>query len=605
MATAYKTFGDIGDFGFARRRSRPERIMPKKQQVAKIKQYLSNRGADTQVLNLVDDWVDPTVKYETNKAEIIRRVGFGTTRKQPSTKDLREMRCDSLHDECRSNGLDTCQIACDECKNPAACEKADKIEKEIKKHGRELTHLERMQIESAKEAKEKPMKAKFSVGHPVTCREDYELECGFTGVHKITKVKQYPDYVLYGIAGKAQGFVDEECLKKVEVKPPKLKDIEFKRHFILSTTNPDLYRFIQDSKKELTNTVSHRRGIIKGYILVNLDSLKKEGRITETERKAGAKAIERIYDLITDVKQKKAKKKTQTDKERFEREDIDLPMLKPKFKVGQRVRSSIGTPMEGGFSGFGKITSVEPGPDMVLYGMEHIASGRPIGLSTEESYIKAAPKKKTKKVKKTKKEPKKKSLYVMFKGVKKYRMRCPICGRAAPDNFCIVHLDVKALDLETSKKAQKLTSEIMKSQGEWKEAHPKEAKAGKKAEIELLKQLDPYMTKKQKVAEAGKPMAIKEFIKPPKPPKPTPAKPLKKKKEVKSEKSSLPKKAKTALHSKILTDAQIKHARKYGYVNVTIEGVKKKVTKKNYAPRKRIIYWYKSGGKVRLKVVRR
>jgi len=41
-------------------------------------------------------------------------------------------------------------------------------------------------------------------------------------------------------------------------------------------------------------------------------------------------------------------------------------------------------------------------------------------------------------------------------------MRCPKCGRAAPDSFCIVHGDVKAIDLTESKKAQKMTREIIK-----------------------------------------------------------------------------------------------------------------------------------------------
>ena len=98
----------------------------------------------------------------------------------------------------------------------------------------------------------------------------------------------------------------------------------------------------------------------------------------------------------------------------------------------------------------------------------------------------------------------------------------------------------------------------------------------------------------------------------PKPPIPTPTKVIKPVKKVKAkpslQKQALPKKpkaTKTALHSKILTDAQIKYARKHGYVNVTIEGVKKRVTKKNYTPHKRTIQWYKSGGKVCLKVVRR
>lgn len=159
-----ETFGDSGGFAFPKKRLRPERIMPKSQQVAKIRQYLSNRGADIDVLDLVEDWVDPTVIYEANKAEIISRVGFGTTRKPPSNVELREMECTSLYNQCASDGLEICQIACDECEDPVACKKADQIEKEIKKHGRELTPLERMQIYRVKESKRALKKAKYSTG---------------------------------------------------------------------------------------------------------------------------------------------------------------------------------------------------------------------------------------------------------------------------------------------------------------------------------------------------------------------------------------------------------------------------------------------------------
>ena len=111
---------------------------------------------------------------------------------------------------------------------------------------------------------------------------------------------------------------------------------------------------------------------------------------------------------------------------------------------------------------------------------------------------------------------------------------------------------------------------------------------------------------KQKPVIKKKPVVIKAI------------KPLKKAKVIKEVKVTVvkrkkqkiapiakPMKTKTKCHKKILTDTQIKHARKKGYVNVTIEGVKKRVTKRNFKPRKRNIYWYKSGGKVSLKVVRR
>lgn len=496
MATtaAHRTFGNLGGFAFPKKRLRSERIMPKSQQVAKIQQYLSNRGADIDVLDLVEDWVDPTVIYEVNKAEIVTRVGFGSTHKPPSNKDLQEMECTSLHNQCASNGLETCQIACDECNNPAACKKADRITKEIKKHGRELTDFEQMQAAHAKEVKRKVKKAKYSTGQTVKCREGYELQCGFSGIQKITEVKAYPDYVMYGIKGKLQGFVEEDWIVGVK----RLKE-----------------------KKKLQSD----------------DEIDKE-----------------------------MKRMAKRDEERFKREGPDSPFLKPKFKIGQRVRSSIGTPMEGGFSGFAKITSVDSGPDMVLYGMEHIASGRPIGLSTEESHIKAAPKKK---VGKSTKTQKKKSVYVMFKGVKKHRLRCPICGRSAHEDFCIVHSDVKPIDLETSKKAQKLVTENLKYQKE----HEKKIK--------------------QKTT---------------KPSKPTPAKVTpKKKKKVKIVKPSLqknvlPKKAKpskTTLHPKTLTKNQQALLRKYKFIDVSIQGKMYHVTKQNIKDSK--IEWYKKNGKVYLK----
>lgn len=58
------------------------------------------------------------------------------------------------------------------------------------------------------------------------------------------------------------------------------------------------------------------------------------------------------------------------------------------------------------------------------------------------------------------------------------------------------------------------------------------------------------------------------------------------------------------LNAKTLTDKQIQTARKKGYVDIFINGVKKRVTKHNYLPRKQIVYWYKSGSGVSLKRMR-
>jgi len=569
MATAatYKTFGDISDFGFERKRLRPERIMPKSQQVAKIRQYLSNRGADIDVLDLVEDWVDPTVMYETNKAEIVRRVGFGNVQKPPSNKEMREMYCDSLHNQCASDGLETCQVACDECKNPAACKKAERIKKEIKKYGRELTPFERDEIEIAKEAKRKAKKAKYSVGQTVKCREGYELQCGFSGVRKITQVKRYPDYVIYGIEGKLQGFVEEDWIERIKVKPVK------------PVPKP--------KKKQQTD-----------------EQIDKE-----------------------------MKRMAKRDEEMFNR--IDLPFLKPKFKIGQRVRSSVGTPMEGGFSGFAKITSIEPGPDMVLYGIEHIASGRPVGLSIEESYIKAAPKKKPSKTSKPKKEPKTVELgrdiprWIKIKNNKYFYSRSFSTKKEADWWANSLRKDSRLAEvkkykpfifyLSNSNEPQKY---IVWATSPYETIKPPKPK-GKGIEETAIKELNKgakvksYIHGSEEYEKAVGKYYKKRFganvVLTTKPPKPTPAKATpKKKKKAKSAKPSLQKKpsakkSKTSktLHPKTLTDAQIKHARKYGYVNVIIEGVKKRVTKRNYAPRKRTVQWYKSGGKVHLKVVRK
>ena len=174
-----------------------------------------------------------------------------------------------------------------------------------------------------------------------------------------------------------------------------------------------------------------------------------------------------------------------------------------------------------------------------------------------------------KRVLKPTKPPKKKSVYVIFKGVKKHRLRCPICGRSAHENFCIVHSDVKALDLETSKKAQKLVAENLKYQKEH----------GKK---------------------------VKKTTKPPKPTPTKVTKPSKKPKKVKPTKVSKPtKKSKVAKpvkptsQIKTLTPNQRERLRKYRFVDVSIQGKVYHVTKQNVKDGK--VEWYKKNGKVCLK----
>ena len=352
MATAtHATFGYTGSLGkLISARSRREPKYSKAKQTRMICAILSRRMMSPPSYEEVFDYVDSQVTYAENKREVLAVFGERSRIARVTDKQMREMYCNSLHNQCASNGLDTCAEACKECKNPAACEKACKIETEIKKHGRELTHIERMQKEHSKEAKRTPKGAKYSTGQIVKCREGYELQCGFSGARKITRVNAYPDYVMYGIEGKTHGFVEEDWIVGVKVKV-----------------------------KKAPKTLPERRGMT-----------------TEDE-------------------------------------------IKQAIQSGAFKRETV-----------------------------------------------------------------------------KYH---------------------------------------------------------KEVERELERRIKPPKKVKK--------IKLPKVAKPPKKPKPS-----------------------KALHAKTLTDAQIKHARKYGYVNVTIEGVKKRVTKRNYAPRKRAIQWYKSGGKVCLKTVR-
>jgi hypothetical protein len=58
------------------------------------------------------------------------------------------------------------------------------------------------------------------------------------------------------------------------------------------------------------------------------------------------------------------------------------------------------------------------------------------------------------------------------------------------------------------------------------------------------------------------------------------------------------------LQEKVLTTKQIETLRKSGSVDITINGIKKRITKRNVPLRKRMVYWYPSGGKVSVKVMR-
>lgn len=45
---------------------------------------------------------------------------------------------------------------------------------------------------------------------------------------------------------------------------------------------------------------------------------------------------------------------------------------------------------------------------------------------------------------------------VKVNGYLKHKWRCPKCGRAAPEDFCIVHGDVNAVDITKNAKMRKL-----------------------------------------------------------------------------------------------------------------------------------------------------
>ena len=224
MATAtHGIFGYTGTLGSTiSARSRREPKYSKAQQTKMIRAILSRRMMSPPSYEDVLDYVDSNVTYAENKREVLAIFGERSRKGRMITdKDMKDMYCDSLHNQCVSNGLETCQTACAECKTPVACDKAKQIKKEIKKHGRKLTHFERMDVERTKEAKRKVKKAKYSTGQVVKCREGYELQCGFGGLRKITQVKAYPDYVMYAIKGKAQGFVEEEWIVGVKGKKEK------------------------------------------------------------------------------------------------------------------------------------------------------------------------------------------------------------------------------------------------------------------------------------------------------------------------------------------------------------------------------------------------
>jgi hypothetical protein len=62
--------------------------------------------------------------------------------------------------------------------------------------------------------------------------------------------------------------------------------------------NIQLTEFMRQAKRELRYTTSHRRGIMLGYDKINLDSLVKEGVISEAERRQACWELDLYYDHL-------------------------------------------------------------------------------------------------------------------------------------------------------------------------------------------------------------------------------------------------------------------------------------------------------------------
>ena len=61
--------------------------------------------------------------------------------------------------------------------------------------------------------------------------------------------------------------------------------------------NKELKEFIRQAKRELKYTVAHKRYIILGYNLINLDSMAKDGIITENQRRIAHNELKLYCDL--------------------------------------------------------------------------------------------------------------------------------------------------------------------------------------------------------------------------------------------------------------------------------------------------------------------
>jgi len=58
-----------------RRKSTREKLMPFRQQVARIKQYLSNRGISARI-GEIEDYISPDLHYDENKTAVLETFGM-------------------------------------------------------------------------------------------------------------------------------------------------------------------------------------------------------------------------------------------------------------------------------------------------------------------------------------------------------------------------------------------------------------------------------------------------------------------------------------------------------------------------------------------------
>lgn len=256
--------------------------MPKSQQVAKIRQILSNRGAGADTLDLVDDLVDPTVGYEDNKREILRRVGFDAYT-QRSAQAMVHEQCPSAIADCATNGIDACEFACEECRDTPSCrkltQKVEPLKKKVVKITKppKVTKTERVNLIGAPIYKIEGHKGdwvKRMIEVPVNRRDEYLKELlGKEGKGNALMIKD--DFFI-----RRRISTEGERLKKV-VKPTKPIKTPKAAKKSKVTTKPKMPKPIPVAKskskfheKVLTDAqIQHARK--KGYVHITIEGVKK------------------------------------------------------------------------------------------------------------------------------------------------------------------------------------------------------------------------------------------------------------------------------------------------------------------------------------------